>query len=179
MPSPRKPHLGALQSRSSCSTCERVVILRPCVRIPHDPRKGWPGRQDWQPSLYVETWGAVGVGQRSHHAHHVEQNAELHVATDVTVRRVNEPTPPSKVHQMTPGQSAEDAPDRPRTQRDAALHPPASPRAESRAMTGGQRERAVGGHTRSRCHPLPPNVAQGRLRESLRTSRAKSQTSAL
>ena len=33
-------------------------------------------------------------------------------------------------------------------------------------MTGGQRERAVGGHTRSRCHPLPPKAAQGRLRQA-------------
>ena len=42
---------------------------------------------------------------------------------------VNEPTRPSKVHQMTPDQCAEGAPDLPRTQRDAALDPPASPRA--------------------------------------------------
>ena len=95
---PKKPHLGASPSWSSCSTCERVVILRPCVRIPHDHRKGWPGGQDWQPPLAAEACGAVGVGQRSRHAHHVGENAELHVATDVTAGRVNEPTPPSKVH---------------------------------------------------------------------------------
>jgi hypothetical protein len=155
------------------------VILRPCVRILHDPRQGWPGEQDWKPPLPVETWGTVGIGQCSQHAHHAGQNAKLHGATNVTVERLNRPTPTCKVHHMTPGQRTKDAPHRPRTERDAALDPPASPRAESRAMTGGQRERAVGRHTGSRCHPLPPNAAQGRLRKSLRTSRPKSQTNVL
>ena len=143
--------------------------------IPHDPsRKEWPREQDWQPPLDVDTWGTFGVGRStflpcspcSPTNFALAKCAELHVATDVvTAGRVDGPTPPSKVQQMTPGQSA-------RTHRITLVHremrlliprQALGPKA-GQLMTGGQRERAVGGHTRSRYHPLPPTAAQCRPR---------------
>ena len=179
IPCPIKPHLGALQSLSSCSTYERVVIHWPCVHIPHDPRKQWPGGQDWQAHPSCSNRGDSWGGQRYQRPHRLWPKAELHGAADVTAGRPKEPAPPCKVHHITPGQSTKDAPDRPRTTRDAALDPPSSYRGESPAMTGGQRKRAAGGHAHSRCRPLPPNAAQGRLRKSLRQSRLFAQSNAL
>lgn len=133
----------------------------------------------WQAPHSHRNEGDSWLGQRSQRTHHAGPKAELHGATGVAVVRNKIRASPSKVRCIASGQTARDAPDRPRALRDAALDPPSSPRGESQAMTGGQREGPAGGHAPSHCHPLPPNAAQGRLRKSLRTSRLSSRSNAL